>query len=154
MLQNATGTEMTHIPFSGAAPALQALVGSQVDLFIDNIASSLPLHNAGNLKILALGAARRAAELPNTPTLAESGLPDLDLSTWFGLFAPAKTSSEIVVKLTRAVNEILALPDVHARLAAIGIETVGGTPEALANFLAADRTRWEKAIAAANFPAR
>ena len=154
MFQNATGTEMVHIPFSGAAPALQALVGGQVDLFIDNISSSLPQHKAGNLRILAMGSLKRAPELPDTPTLAESGLRDLDLSTWFGVFAPPKTPPAVVTKLNGAINEILAMPDFRARVATFNIQLVGGTPQAFADFLAADRSRWQKIIAGANIPAQ
>ena len=154
MFQNASGTEMVHIPFSGAAPALQALVGNQVDLFIDNISSSLPLHNAGKLRILAMGSSKRAAQLPDMPTIAEAGLRDLDLTTWFGIFAPPKTPAPVVAKLNAAINEILAMPDVRARVESFHIQPAGGTPQAFADFLAADRSRWQKIIAAANIPAQ
>jgi tripartite-type tricarboxylate transporter receptor subunit TctC len=154
MFQNATGTQMVHIPFGGAAPALQALVGGQVDLFIDNISSSLPLHQSGKLKILAMGSLKRAPELPDMPTLAEAGLRDLDLTTWFGMFAPPKTPAAIVTKLNGAINEIIAMPDFRSRVAALHIQLVGGTPQAFADFLAADRARWQAIIAGANIPAQ
>src|SRR5262249_6801672 len=105
MFQNATGTRMVHIPFAGAAAGLQAPLGDQVELFIDHLSSSLPLPQAGKLKILAMGSLKRAPELPDTPTLAEAGLRDLDLSTWFGMFAPPKTPVPIVTKLNGAINE-------------------------------------------------
>jgi tripartite-type tricarboxylate transporter receptor subunit TctC len=147
--QKATGTEMVHIPFTGAAPALQGLASGQIDLFIDNLGTSLSLHQAGQLKILAVGSAERAPELPDVPSLREAGLKDIELTTWFGLFAPPKTPAPIAAKLSQAVGEALKEPEVASRFKTLGLTPAGSTPQDFAKFLAADRARWKTFIEAA-----
>jgi tripartite-type tricarboxylate transporter receptor subunit TctC len=154
VLQNATGIDMMHIPFPGAAPALNAIASGQVDLFVDNIGTALPLHRSGHLKILALGSSRRAPELPDIPTLAEAGLGDLDLTTWFGMFAPPHTPPAVVEKINKAIDEILAIPEVRARVDALTLQPVGGSAKAFGDFVAADRARWEKIIRGAKLEAQ
>jgi tripartite-type tricarboxylate transporter receptor subunit TctC len=146
LFQQATGTEMVHIPFTGAAPALQALASGQIDLFIDNLGTALGLYQAKQLKILAVGSSDRAPELPEVPTLRESGLKDIDLTTWFGLFAPPKTPAPVAEKLSRTIAEVLQDPEVGSRVTALGLRPAGMTPAEFTLFLDGDRARWKRLI--------
>jgi tripartite-type tricarboxylate transporter receptor subunit TctC len=150
LLEQATGIQLVHIPFAGSAPAIQAVAGGQVDLFIDNIGTALPLHKSGNLKILAIGSAQRLPELQEVPTLEEAGLKDVDFTTWYGLFAPAKTPDTVVHKLNHAVNDILKEDNIKARFGLLGLQPTGGTSQTFGRFVETDRARWKAIIEAAN----
>ena len=104
-----TGLQMTHVPYKGSAPAIQDLLGGQVQLMFDNLPSALPQIKAGKLRALAVTTATRAAALPDVPTIAESGLPGFEASSWFGLLAPAGTPRDVVARLDAEVAKWLAL---------------------------------------------
>src|SRR5690606_22581743 len=116
------------------APALADLLGSQVDAFFDNIASSYPHHKAGAGKILAVTGAERSPLAPELPTLAESGLPGFEAVTWFAVAAPPGTPADIVAKLNAGIVEALKLPDVKRKFTEQGAQVVGGTPAETAAF--------------------
>jgi tripartite-type tricarboxylate transporter receptor subunit TctC len=140
------GVEMTHIPYKGSAPALQDLLGGQVQLMFDNLPPSLPQIKAGKLRALAVTTATRAPALPDVPTVAEAGLPGFESSSWFGLLAPAGTPPAIVVKLNAEVARWLATPDAKERLAKQGANAVGGSPEDFEKHIAAETVKWAKVV--------
>jgi len=143
-----TGVEMTHVPYKGSAPALTDLIGGQVQLMFDNLPSSLPFIKAGKLRALAVTSGARAAALPDLPTLAESGLPGFEASSWFGVLAPAGTSRDIVAKLNGAIAGWLASPEAKEKLLAQGAIAAGGTPEDFARHIGAETSKWAKVVKA------
>jgi tripartite-type tricarboxylate transporter receptor subunit TctC len=140
------GIEMVNIPYPGSAPSQRALVGGEVDVLIDSVPVLLPAFKAGLVKILAVGAPARIPEMPDVPTFADAGLGIIEWINWFGIFAPPRTATPIIAKLNRAINDVLALPDVGARLDALTLRPSGGTPKAFAEFIARDRKQREDAI--------
>jgi tripartite-type tricarboxylate transporter receptor subunit TctC len=123
------GVDIVHVPYKGSAPAIADLMGGQVQVMYDTIASALPHIKAGKLRALAVAPGKRSAALPDIPTLSEAALPGFDVTTWFGALAPAKTPPEFVAKLNKEMVDILKMPDVAKRLADVGAEPVGNTPE-------------------------
>jgi tripartite-type tricarboxylate transporter receptor subunit TctC len=140
------GVQMTHIPYKGAAPAMQDLIGGQIHLMFDNMASSLPQVKAGKIRALAVTTPKRASAAPELPTIAESGLPGFDISTWFGLFAPANVPKDVVAKLHAEFARALALPDVREKLASLGIEPVGNKPEEFAAYIKSEAVKYGDVI--------
>ena len=143
-----TGVEMTHVPYKGSAPALTDLIGGQVQLMFDNLPSSLPFIRAGKLRALAVTSGARAAALPDLPTLAESGLPGFEASSWFGVLAPAGTPRDIVAKLNGAIASWLASPAAKEKLLAQGAIAAGGTPDDFARHIDAETSKWAKVVKA------
>ena len=142
-----TGVSMAHIPYKGSAPALADLVGGQVQLMFDNLPSSLALIKAGKLKALAVTSTQRSAALPDVPTVAESGLPGFEASSWFGLLAPAGTPKDVVAKVNAEVAKWLATPDAKEKLTAQGaIVATGLTPDDFVRHIAAETTKWQKVV--------
>lgn len=144
------GVKLVHVPYKGSAPALNDLMGGHVDLMFDNLGSSLALHRAGKLKILAVAAASRAAMLPDIPTVAEAGLPDFQSVTWFGMVAPPNVPDAVAQKISHAVAEALRRDDVRKQYRDMAVEPIGGTPQETAAFFAQERARWSEVIKAAN----
>jgi tripartite-type tricarboxylate transporter receptor subunit TctC len=140
------GVQMTHVPYKGSAPALQDLLGGQVQLMFDNLPPSLPQIKAGKLRALAVTSATRAPALPDTPTVAESGLPGFEASSWFGVLAPAGTSPAIVAKLNAEIAKWLASPEAKEKLAAVGANIGGGTPEDFARHIQSETAKWAKVV--------
>jgi tripartite-type tricarboxylate transporter receptor subunit TctC len=150
LFQSLTGTRMVHVPYRGTAPALQDLAGGSVDLFFDNLASSLSLHQGGQLRILAIGSADRVRSLPDIPSVREAGVSGFVSETWFALMAPPKTPPAIVARLNEAVTEILRDPETVAKFEKIGVQPVGASVDATAAFIADERTKWRGVITSAN----
>ena len=146
LFNTTAGVKMVHIPYKGSAPAVVDLLAGQIQLMFDNLASALPHVKAGRLRAIAVTTAKRSSFVPELPTIAESGLPGFDVSTWFGLMAPAGTPAPVVTQLHREVVRILGLPDVRERLAAMGAEPVANTPDAFAAFIVAERTKYAKVV--------
>src|SRR5207248_3216491 len=140
------GVQMTHIPYKGSAPALQDLLAGQVQLMFDNLPPSLPQIKAGKLRALAVTSATRAPALPDVPTLAESGLPGFEASSWFGILAPAGTPAPIVAKLNAEVANWLATPEAKEKLLKQGANPAGGTPQDFAKHIAAETAKWAKVV--------
>jgi len=140
------GVQMTHIPYKGSAPALADLLGGQVQLMFDNLPPSLPQIKGGKLRALGVTSAARAPALPDTPTIAESGLPGFDASSWFGLLAPAGTPPAIIAKLNTEIAKWLATPEAKEKLVAIGANIAGGTPEDFARHVQAETAKWAKVV--------
>ncbi len=140
------GVQMTHVPYKGSAPAMQDLLGGQVQLMFDNLPPSLPQIKAGKLRALAVTSATRAPALPDTPTVAEAGLPGFEASSWFGILAPAGTPPAIVAKLNAEIARWLATPEAKEKMLALGANAVGGTPEDFARHIAAETAKWAKVV--------
>ena len=124
-----TGAELLHVPYKGSAPALVDLMGGQIQVMFDTVASCLAHIKSGKLRALAVATAKRSSALPEVPTLAEAGLAGFDIASWFGLMAPAGTPADIVQRAQAAVVAMLATPDTRAQLDAMGADAVGNTSE-------------------------
>jgi tripartite-type tricarboxylate transporter receptor subunit TctC len=140
------GVQMTHVPYKGSAPAITDLLGGQVQLMFDNLPPSLPHIRAGKLRALAVTTSERAPALPDVPTVAESGLPGFEASSWFGLLAPAGTPREIVVKINGEIARWLVTPEAKEKMIAIGANAKGGTPEDFAKHIADETAKWAKVV--------
>lgn len=154
--QSATGTRFQFVPYRGAAPALQALMGGEIDMIIDDPTSSLPQVRAGRIKAFAVTSKTRLAAAPNIPTVDEAGLPGFYFSRWHGLWAAKATPKEVVAKLNAAIVAALADPQVRAKLSDLGQEIFPReqqTPEALATLQKADIEKWWPIIKAAGIKA-
>ena len=148
--QKLTVTEMVHVPYRGTTPALQDIMGNHVDLFFDNLGSSLNLHNAGNLRILALGSPRRVPSLPDIPTLAEAGVNEFQSVTWFAVVAPPGTPAAIAQALNQAIGEVLQQPGVREQFEKMGVRPLGGSVAETKRFIAEERERWADVIRTTN----
>jgi len=146
MLRSATGMQLTQVHYKGAAPAITDVLGGQVDVTILSSGSVLPQIRGGKLRAVAVTTGQRSPVMPDTPTIAEAGLKDVDVSIWLGLFAPTGTPPEIVARINAEVNKVLQMPDVREKLAGAGIAPGGGTSEAFAAFVRQDYERWGKAV--------
>jgi tripartite-type tricarboxylate transporter receptor subunit TctC len=146
LFKRMAGIEMTHVPYRGAAPALQDVIAGRLDVIFDNITASLPQVQNGTVRGLAVTAARRVAAAPELPTIAEAGVPGFDVSTWFALFVPAKTPHAILDRINADAVAALGHPMVKERLEQFGATLVGSTPQELAAFLKAEMDRWGPVI--------
>lgn len=142
----ATGTDMLHVPYKGSGPALTDLMGGQVQLMFDSLPSSMPFIQGGKLRAVAVTTARRSSALPNQPTVAESGVPGFDMSTWYGVWAPAGTPRDVVARLGREIAAVVQLPAVRDRLLALGAEPVGNSPEEFAAFNRSEMAKWARIV--------
>lgn len=141
-----TSTDIVHVPYKGAAPALQDLIGGHVPMMFDIVPFALQHIKEGNVRGLAVAAPARLAVLPDLPTMAEAGFPDVQGGAWFALFAPAKTPPAIISWLNREAKEAFDAADVRQRLEPRGVVLVLGSPEQLGAHVAADTERWAKVI--------
>ena len=149
MFKMMAGIRITHIPYKGGAPALADLVGGQIQLMLENIPGTLPFVKAGKLRALAVTDTKRSPVVPDLPTLDEAGLKGYELVGWNGLFLPRNTAKPVVTKLYSETRQALMLPDVKERLAQMGAEGVGDTPEQFAVFIKAEIAKWAKVVQAA-----
>jgi tripartite-type tricarboxylate transporter receptor subunit TctC len=136
------GFKVTHVPFSGSAPAITSLLGNNIDIMFDALPSSMQQAKAGRIVPLAILDHTRFAQLPQVPTLKEAGFANAEASAWFGIVAPAKTSAVVVNELNKAINEALKKPELVEKLRAIGAQPLAGSPAVFARFVADERARW------------
>ena len=141
--------KLRFIPYRGSAPALQGLLAGDVDLMFDNLGSSLPLAQAGNLKLLAVASAQRLPSLPDVPTIAET-LPGFEAVAWYAIVAPPGTPKSITEKINADVNEALRQPELRERLKNLTAETFGGSIEKTAKYMREEVERWGNVIKAAD----
>jgi len=138
----AMGFRVTHVPFSGSAPAITSMLGENVDIMYDALPSCLQQAKAGRIVPLAILDARRFPQLPDVPTLREAGYAGHDASAWFGVMARAGTPRAAIDGMNKAVNDALAQPDLVARLNQIGAQPMPGSPASFGRFIADERARW------------
>jgi tripartite-type tricarboxylate transporter receptor subunit TctC len=149
-----TGTQMVHIPYKSAAPALTDLIAGQIEVLINNAIATVPHIKSGKARGLAVTGARRMQVLPELPTVAESGVPGYENSSWSALGAPAGTPREIIMKLNSELAAILKLPDVQERSTAVGADIIGGTPEQFADYLKSEIAKFERVVKEAKISAQ
>ena len=153
LFKRMAGVDLTHIPYRGAGPALNDLIPGRVDAIFANFPSTLPYVQNGQLRGLAVTTATRQPEVPDLPTIAESGLPGFDVSSWFALFVAARTPQGIVTKLHQDAVAALHHPPVKQRYAQLGATVVASTPAELAAHLKSEMERWGPVIKAAGIRA-
>ena len=146
LFQSVAQIKLTHVPYKGTGPAMIELLGGHLSLMFDVIMTSLPHVQAGKLRTLAVSSLQRAPITPQVPTIAESGYPGFEAIVWFGFFAPAGTSPEIVKKISEDTARILAIPAMRELLAAQGAEIVASTPAAFATRVSGEIVKWRKVI--------
>lgn len=146
MLKVMTRTYITHIPYRGSAPALQDLIGGQIDMMIDNLPAALPHIRSGRVRALGVTTLKRTPTLPEVPTLDEAGLKGFDSQGWFAVLAPAGTPQPIVDRLNAEVNKALATPGFRERLSRLGADPVGGSVEDFRKRMRDETERWGKVI--------
>lgn len=139
-----SGVTMQHIPYRGGGPAVTDLIGGQVPLLWVSIPAAAQFVKAGKLKGLAVSTLKRSKALPDVPTMAESGVTDFEVDSWYAMLVPAKTPKAIIDKLNKALNTVLAEPAIASQLLEQGAEPVGGTPEALGKVIALELPKWAK----------
>ena len=144
--QNQTGTTLLHIPYKGSGPLTTDLLGGQVTMSFDTITPVLPHIQAGKLRPLAVTTAKRSSALPEVPTLAESGLPGFDIGTWFGVLAPAATPKPVIARLSEEMQKVIRSPEFKKRMAEIGAEPVGNTPEQMASQIKDDTEKFARLV--------
>lgn len=150
LLQRQLNVHMVHVPYRGDAPALQDLLGGQIDMYLVNTAASLPYLQSGKLRALGVAMRSRIQALPEVPTFKEAGLGDFESYAWQGLAAPAGTASEIVARLNSELNRALSAPEVLARLRDMGVEPMPMTPKDFALLVNEQTQLWGKVIREAN----
>jgi len=144
------GIDIVHVPYKGGAPAITDLLGGQVQLSFIATSVTVPYVRANRLKALALSGTQRLAALPNVPTMAESGFPQLDTGSWVGFLAPARTPAAIVTRLSTEVANILKDPDIRGKLTEQAMDIVGSTPAQFGAFVRSEHDKWGKLIRDAN----
>ena len=150
LLRLRTGTRMLHVPYSGDVPAMQSVMAGQVNFGFLPLPAVLPQLQSGKLRALAVTAATRLQELPDTPTMAQAGFKDFVVEQWQAVYAPAHTPAPVVRQLNQSINQVIAEPAVAARFKQLGVTIAGGAPEVLAKRQAADYERWGRVIQAAH----
>ncbi|HUC51284.1 MAG TPA: tripartite tricarboxylate transporter substrate binding protein [Xanthobacteraceae bacterium] len=154
LFQKLTQTKLTHVPYKGTAPAINDLLAGNVDMMFNELATSLPLYKAGNVRILAVTVKERVPSLPDIPTMAEAGVAGFDSDTWHALSAPPKTPEAIVAKLNAAANTALHDPALLERFKQLSITPAGGSPAEAAAFVKSETQRWSDVIRAAGIQPR
>lgn len=152
LFRKRAGIDVIHVPYKGAAPAVADLVAGQVTMMVDNLPSSLPQIQAGKLRALAVTSAARVAELPDVPTMKEAGFDDFQVTAWFGLVARAGTPPAVIAQLHKAAATALAEPQVKSRLAELGGQAGGDTPEHFGQFIDQERQRWARVVKDTGIP--
>lgn len=153
LLRAKTGVTVTHVPYKGVAAVATDLLSGQVDMLFDNLPTSLQSIRTGRLRALAVASPKRSAAIPDVPTFAEAGVPDLLVIPWFGIMAPAHTPPPIVERLNQAFVAGLKAPNVVQRMEQLGTEVSPSTPQELGQFVSRERDKWKAVIVANNIKA-
>jgi tripartite-type tricarboxylate transporter receptor subunit TctC len=150
MLIQAAGVEMTHVPYKGGSTAYTAMLGGEIDAMFDSMPAPLPHVKAGKLRALAVTGSKRLVALPDVPTLAEQGVPGIDVHFWWGFVGPTGLAKTVVAKLNAEIARALADPDAKATFAKWDIEPTPGTPDAFGAYIAQESARWKAFVARSN----
>ena len=153
LLKSMAGIDLAHIPYKGSGPSFTDLLGGQVSLTFDSLLQAYPYIKAGKLNALGVLGSKRSPLLPQTPTIAESGVPGYELTNWFGLVLPAATPRELITRLYGDVSKVLVQADVRDKLQAMGADVIGSTPEQFSTFMRSETAKWDKVIRTANIRA-
>ena len=146
LLKVVAGIDIVHVPYKGGGPALNDVIGGQIEMTFIGAPASMPHIRSGRLRILAVSTAKRVAALPDVPTVAESGYPGYEVGALYAMLAPAGTPAAIVGRLSSELARIVGLREVRERLQGLGLETLGSTPEYLTEFMNADVAKWSKLV--------
>ena len=149
LFKQTVGVDMVHVPYKGTAPALQDLIGGQIQILVDTPSSLMPHVKGGKIKALGMFSAKRLPAYPEVPTIAEAGGPALESSTWVMFLAPAGTSREIVQRMSNEVSKAVQSPEIKGKFEQLGIEPVGNSPDDAVRFLDDEITKWSKVISTA-----
>ena len=144
LFNSMAGIKMVHIPYKGSAPMINDILGAQIDVSFGPSVITLPHVRSGRLRALAIGDAKRSSFMPDTPTVAEAGVPSYQAVIWTGMLAPAKTPRTIINLLNKEVVRIVQAPELKGRLVQLGSDTVGSTPEQFGEFLKSEIAKWSK----------
>ena len=136
------GVKMQHIPYRGRAQAVPDLLGGRISLIFDNMPSALPLVKSGEVRALAVTSATRSSAAPDIPTIAESGLPGFEATSWFALMAPAGLPKEVQARINAETARVLNLPDVREKMTVLGLDLAPGSPQALASLIQSETAKW------------
>jgi tripartite-type tricarboxylate transporter receptor subunit TctC len=150
LFKQRAGVDALHVPYKGSGPLLTDLVGGHVDFSFETMTSAAPYVRDGKVTGIAQTRLKRAGSFPNVPTMAEAGVPGYEATTWYGLVAPARMPAAMVQQLNADINKALQMPDIKAKLLTYGAEDGGGTPAAFAEFIRAERLKWERVIRGGN----
>ena len=153
MFKLSTGTSMLHVPYKGSAPAITDTLAGQTQVMFPSLFTAVPYVKAGKLKALGVAGTKRSALMPDVPTLQEQGIADVDVSQWYGIFAPAKTPAPVIAQLNKVLNEVLADKSVIKRLEDHGAEVSTMTPEQMRAYVAQEQVKWKKVVQAARISA-
>ncbi len=148
VLKMMSGTDMTHVPYKGSAPAGQDVMGNQITMVFDSMPGAWPFVQSGRFKALAVSSARRSPVAPEVPTVAESGVPGYDYVSWLGVVGPAGMPRDLVMKINTDTNRILQQPEVRERFQQLGTSPVGGTPEEFGTYIRNQVATWHKVVRA------
>jgi tripartite-type tricarboxylate transporter receptor subunit TctC len=144
------GINVVHIPYTGGAASTTAMLAGDVAYQFTDPPAVLPFVKSGRLKAIAVTSAKRSSLFPDLPTVAEAGLPGYEATSWNGIVVPAGTPAPIVARLNSEINKILAAPDMRAKLADLGYEPIGGTPEEFGAYMTREEAKWGKVVKASN----
>jgi len=150
LLKSSAGIDIVHVPYSGIAPAVTAVIAGDVQLMFAGAPSALPQVAGGKLRALAVASPMRIASAPALPTLSEAGLPGFDVTSWYSIVAPAATPPAVVERLQKEIARALTSPDVKAKLTGIGAEPIANTPEEFAAMIRVETAKWSKIVKDAN----
>ena len=140
------GVKMQHIPYKGRAQAIPDLLGGRISMIFDNMPSALPLVKSGDIRAIAVTSATRSAAAPNIPTMAESGLPGFEATSWFALMAPAGLPKDVLARINAETVRVMNLPEVKEKLATAGLDAAAASPESLANLIQVETTKWARVV--------
>ena len=146
LLKATAGIDMVHVPYAGAAPAVTDLLGARTEMMFADIPVLLPHVQAGTLRALAVGSAKRVSMLPDVPTMAEKGLPAVEAENWYGIVAPAATPPAIIAKLNATIVAALRSPEVQQKLTPVGAILIGDTPEEFRAYILAEEKKWAEVV--------
>ncbi|MFC5522061.1 Bug family tripartite tricarboxylate transporter substrate binding protein [Polaromonas jejuensis] len=153
MLKSASGVDMVHVPFNGSAPSLTALMGGQVQVAVDTVVATSPLIKAGKIKPIAMLSANRSSMLPAVPTVAESGYPGFEMSTWFALLAPARLPAPVQARLEKTLESVMANPELRKKLDSVGLIPAYGPGQAVKDRVERELPQMRAVAARANIRA-